>query len=57
MKRYILTKVLNDYYINDKRVHYKEFNKIFYDLVNYKQIEFVNYIERGQLVNKWTLIR
>ena len=55
MKKYVLTKILNDYYINDKQVHYKDFNKLFYDLTNYKQIDFTNYIDKGQLVNKWTL--
>lgn len=55
MKTYVLTKILNDYYINDKQVYYKEFDKLFYDLTNYKQIDFTNYIDKGQLVNKWTL--
>lgn len=50
----ILTKIVNDYYINYKPVNYKEFNRIFYDL-QYKQISFVNYIKNGQLVNKWVL--
>ena len=50
----ILTKNLNSYFINNKQVNYKEFYKIFDDL-KYKQISFINYIENGQLVNKWVL--
>lgn len=55
MTKYVLTKILNNYYINDKQVHYKEFNKLFYDLTNYKQVEFTNYIDKGQLVSEWVL--
>lgn len=55
MKKYVLTKILNDYYIDNRKVHYKEFDKIFQDLTNYKQVEFTNYIDKGQLVNKWIL--
>lgn len=54
-KKIILTKILNDCCIDGKKVNYKEFNKIFNDLINYKQVGFINYIEHGQLVNKWIL--
>lgn len=54
-KKIILTKILNDCYIDGKKVHYTDFNKIFDDLEHYKQIGFLNYIEHGQLVNKWIL--
>ena len=54
-KKIILTKILNDCYIDRKKVHYKEFDKIFNDLIKYKQVGFINYIEHGQLVNKWIL--
>lgn len=54
-KKIILTKILNDCYIDGKKVNYKEFYKIFNNLISYKQIEFTNYIEHGQLVNKWIL--
>lgn len=54
-KKIILTKILNDCYIDGKKVHYKEFDKIFNDLIKYKQVGFLNYIEHGQLVNKWIL--
>ena len=54
-KKIILTKILNDCYIDGKKANYKEFDKFFNDLINYKQIGFTNYIEHGQLVNKWIL--
>lgn len=54
-KKIILTKILNDCYIDGKKVSYKEFDKIFNDLIKYKQVGFLNYIEHGQLVNKWIL--
>ena len=54
-KKIILTKILNDCYIDGKKTSYKEFNKIFDDLINYKQVGFINYIVHGQLVNKWIL--
>lgn len=54
-KKIVLTKILNNCYIDGKKANYKEFNKIFNDLIHYKQIGFTNYIEHGQLVNKWIL--
>ena len=54
-KKIILTKILNNCYIDGKKASYKEFDKIFNDLINYKQVGFTNYIEHGQLVNKWIL--
>ena len=50
-----LKQVVNNYYINDNRVNYKDFDIIFWDLKHYKQVGFTSYMERGQLVKKWIL--
>ena len=34
-KKIILTKILNDCYIDGKKANYKEFDKFFNDLINY----------------------
>ena len=51
-KKIILTKILNDCYIDGKKANYKEFDKIFNDLINYKQIGFTNYIEHAKYLQK-----
>ena len=50
-----LKQILNDYYIDDNQVNYKDFDTIFRDLEHYKQVDFASYIEKGQLVKKWIL--
>lgn len=50
-----LKQVVNNYYIDDNRVNYKDFDTIFRDLKYYKQVGFTSYIEKGQLVKKWIL--
>lgn len=55
-KYLLLTKCVNDTYINNKKVSWKEFDEIFFN-PEYKQVCFSSYIDenRHQLVQNWKL--
>ena len=53
---YILKEIGNRYFINDIEVEWSTYKKIFYDMDNYKQVDYACYFDKAQdFVREWVL--
>lgn len=53
---YTLKEIGNRYFINDIEVEWSTFKKIFYDMDNYKQVNYTCYFNSSQdFVKEWVL--
>ena len=53
---YTIKQNCNDYTINDIKVSYETFKKIFYDYDNYKQVNYTCYFDKNNdFIREWVL--